>query len=96
LFIIWQNAASSSKGSVLFTQKLNAEGKELWGNKGVLVSSYNLLFYPSFPQLVPDDKGGMIVISLMKNFFGTKYTIFLKKFSPSGNPLWEVNLTRVP
>lgn len=96
LFIVWQNVASQSKGGALFAQKLNAEGKELWENKGVLVSPYNLLFYPSPPQLVPDDKGGMIVISLMKNFFGTKYTIFLKKFSPSGDPLWEANLTKIP
>jgi len=87
-FVVWQNVSSPAKGGLLYAQKLNSEGKELWGSSGTLVSSYNLLFYPSSPHVVPDGAGGMIVISLMKNFWGTKYIIFFQKFSSSGNPLW--------
>jgi len=88
LFVVWQRVASPAKGGLLYVQKLNSEGKELWESSETLVSSYNLLFYPSSPHLVPDGTGGTAVISLMKNFWGTKYIIFLQKFSSSGNPLW--------
>ncbi len=88
LFVVWQMAESPAKGDLLYVQKINSEGKELRGSNGILISTSNLLFHPSSPCVIPDDAGGMIIISLKKNFWGTKYIIFSQKFSSSGNPLW--------
>ena len=87
--IAWRIGEHTSdwKGKV-FAQKLDAEGKLLWGEKGVMVFTSPDLEYQGSPELVSDGSGGAIVLAVVgeKPLHGDM--VYAQRLDAAGNTLW--------
>lgn len=67
-------------------QKLNSEGRLLWGERGAAI-------YPNYPtrrQMISDNRGGAILSGVRREFDGVsaKYIIRAQRVDGSGQALW--------
>lgn len=71
-----------------YTQKLDANGKPQWGEKGVKVFPDVGLRYQSIPQVVSDGYGGAIILAVVGKKALNGDLVYAQRLDVSGNPLW--------
>jgi len=81
--IVWEDARNGFAD--IYAQKLDAEGKRLWGENGIAVCQAPL--NQTFPQVI--DSGNSTVIISWQDYRSENSDIYIQKIGAAGNTLWN-------
>jgi len=83
--IVWEDSRNGY--SNIYAQKINNNGKLLWGRDGIRICNTESNQYN--PDLISDDDGGAIII--WEDMRSGISNIFVQRIDPYGNDLWDEN-----
>lgn len=86
--VIWEDYENPSAPKI-YSQKINTQGKTMWGKRGVILTPALLASKQSNAEIIPDGKGGAIVVfcDLMPRF--TEQDIYGQRINNKGAILWS-------
>ncbi len=88
IFIAY-NVVNAGTGLDLYIQKITLAGQFCWGDYGVPAAIAN--YEQIFPQLVPDNQGGVLCLWIDDRITPYAYYLYFQHLDASGNPLMPVN-----
>jgi hypothetical protein len=71
-----------------YAQRVTADGVALWASNGVPVTTWALASTLSYPSIITDAKGGVIITWRDFSFYSSESEIFSQRIDAGGNAKW--------